>query len=64
MIMSIQAGMPGEISAWGNIILSLAVNMLAGVYVIGGVMMKLVGFIGKLLNEKRKIDKIKDDCDC
>ena len=60
MIMAMQAGMPGEISAWGNIILSLAVNMLAGVYVIGVLMMKLVGFIGKLLNKKRKIDRAID----
>ena len=60
MIMAMQAGMPGEISAWGNIILSLAVNMLAGVYVIGVLMMKLVGFIGKLLNKKRKIDRTID----
>ena len=41
-------------------ILSLAVNMLAGVYVIGVLMMKLVGFIGKLLNKKRKIDRTID----
>lgn len=52
IVMAMQGGMPPQISAWGNIILSLAVNMLAGVYVIGGVMMKLVGFIGKLLNGK------------
>ena len=52
MVMAMQAGMPGEISAWGNIILSLAVNLLAGVYVIGVLMMQFVGFIGKLLNGK------------
>ena len=50
--MAMQAGMPGEISAWGNIILSLAVNMLAGVYVIRVLMMKLVGFIGKVYEQK------------
>lgn len=51
MVMAMQGGMPPQVGAWGNIIFSLAANMLAGVYVIGWLMMQLVGAIGKALNK-------------